>query len=77
MLTIIYGPPGSGKTSNRKALKALCGADHVVDDWDGDFADLPDGDVLVLTNMTIEDIRVPPRDVVIISTIEYALEELA
>lgn len=48
MKTIVYGPPGCGKSRNAKALAEKFGAWMYFDDWDGE-SELPDG-CLALTN---------------------------
>lgn len=48
MITIIYGPEGSGKTRNANYLKGKYAAKRIVDEWNGVF-ELKDGD-LILTN---------------------------
>ena len=35
MATIIYGPPGCGKSRNIDKLKAMFKAKRVIDEWDG------------------------------------------
>ncbi len=46
-IIVIYGPPGSGKTSNANYLKGKYACKHIVDDWNG-VGVLRSGD-LVLT----------------------------
>jgi DNA replication protein DnaC len=49
VITVIYGPPGSGKTFNSAFLKGKYAAKRIVDEWDGQHTgELKDHD-LVLT----------------------------
>lgn len=49
-ITVIYGPPGSGKTTNRDYLKGKYNAERVLDDWPHMEKEAKDGDLLLTTN---------------------------
>ncbi len=55
MTTIVFGPPGCGKTTNAELLKKHFGERVVVDGWDG-VEDLPHN-ALALT--VCQPVRVP------------------
>ena len=50
MIIVIYGPPGSGKTTNAEYLKGKYGCKRIVDEYDPIHTSLQDGD-LVLTQI--------------------------
>ncbi len=47
MIYVIYGPPGSGKTTNRNFLKGKYGAKRVIDEWPHTGEKPKDGDLLL------------------------------
>lgn len=46
-ITVIYGPPGSGKTTNASYLKGKYGAKRVIDEWPHTDTIPKDGDLLL------------------------------
>jgi hypothetical protein len=49
--TIIYAPPGAGKSLHAEALRKQYGCDKIVDDWYG--GEMEDG-TLYLTNVMVD-----------------------
>lgn len=52
LTTIVWGPQGSGKTLNARAIKDYFGLDRVLDQFDGKGGMLNDGDDYVNVNET-------------------------
>lgn len=45
---LIYGPPGSGKSTHAEALRRHFGRDRVIDEFEPSPGDIPAGNILLL-----------------------------
>lgn len=57
MITVIYGPQGSGKTIHAESLRKHFGKTKVHDEWAGETGSILSEDTLYLTLLDLADLR--------------------